>query len=306
MYPKSKNNKLNDKILITGANGFIGKHLVKLLKNKNIICVSSQKLKYKNSIKFIHLNLFDYKKVNEIITKEKPKVLIHLAWETEPKRYINKKSNLKWYHSSMNLYHQFCKNGGQKAILVGSGIELNFKNNKLKEKNVNILKHNSLNYYNLTKILFHINSLKIANQFRSKLIWARVFFLYGPGEDKRRLIPSLINSIKSNKKFKINDPYKKLNILHVYDVAKILYRLLNSTKNKIVHVADNKNYSIKSIVNKINKLINNAHNSKIIFSNKKKNMIDYKVEIKNLKKINYNYHFDLESGLKDYINNKIN
>ena len=132
MYPKSKNNKLNDKILITGANGFIGKHLVKLLKNKNIICVISQKLKYKNSIKFIHLNLFDYKKVNEIITKEKPKVLIHLAWETEPKRYINKKSNLKWYHSSINLYHQFCKNGGQKAILVGSGIELNFKNNKLK------------------------------------------------------------------------------------------------------------------------------------------------------------------------------
>lgn len=302
MYPKSKNNKLNEKILITGANGFIGKNLVKLLKNKNIICVSSRKLKYRNSTKFIQLNLFDNKKVNEIIKKEKPKVLFHLAWETEPKRYINKKSNLKWYHSSMNLYHQFCKNGGEKAIIVGSGIELNFKNNKLSEKSANILKHNNLNYYNLTKILFHINSQKISNQFRSKLIWARVFFLYGPGEDKSRLVPSLINSIKLNKKFKINDPYKKLNILHVYDVAKILYRLLSFTKNSIVHVADNKNYSIISIVKKIKKITNNVHNSKITFSNKKKNISNYKVEIKNLKKINYNYHFDLESGLNDYIN----
>lgn len=302
MYSKFKNIKLNDKILITGANGFIGKHLIKFLKNRDIVCITSKSLKNKNGIKFIKLNLFNKKKVEETIKKEKPKILIHLAWETEPKKYINKKSNLKWYHSSLNLYYQFCKYGGKKAILVGSGIELSLKDKKIKEQSGNILNHDNLNYYNLTKILFHINSTKISNQFKSNLIWARVFFLYGPGENKTRLIPSIIKSIKFNKTLKISDPYKELNILHVYDVAKILSKLIYSKNLKLVNIANNKNYSIKSIIKKITSIIGNEKSSKIIYSKNVKKIISNKVEINNLKKINYKYKFDISSGLENYIN----
>ena len=63
MYSKFKNIKLNDKILITGANGFIGKHLIKFLKNRDIVCITSKNLKNKNGIKFIKLNLFNKKKI---------------------------------------------------------------------------------------------------------------------------------------------------------------------------------------------------------------------------------------------------
>ena len=50
MHTKTKNFNLNEKILITGGNGFVGKTLLKFLKTKKIISISEKiitRAKYK-------------------------------------------------------------------------------------------------------------------------------------------------------------------------------------------------------------------------------------------------------------------
>ena len=78
--------------------------------------------------------------------------------------------------------------------------------------------------------------------------------------------------------------------------------MIYSKNLKLVNIANNKNYSIKSIIKKITSIIRNEKSSKIIYSKNVKKIISNKVEINNLKKIKYKYKFDISSGLENYIN----
>ena len=69
-----------------------------------------------------------------LVKKIKPNYLIHLAWEADPKKFHQSKTNFKWLHSSLNLYYNFCKYGGRRALLIGSCAEYNF-NEKFLKKN---------------------------------------------------------------------------------------------------------------------------------------------------------------------------
>jgi len=82
------------KILVTGADGFIGSHLcdVLLKGNHEIIAVSRNFKKLTNSMPNfdkIHLNqvdVTDFSNLSKIITTQKPEIIIHLAGETSHKQ----------------------------------------------------------------------------------------------------------------------------------------------------------------------------------------------------------------------------
>lgn len=75
------------KVIVTGASGFIGKRLVKLLLDRGIfvygVCVHSEKLqefnKYTN-FKIITASFEEYKKLPELILDKEIDVFYHLAW----------------------------------------------------------------------------------------------------------------------------------------------------------------------------------------------------------------------------------
>jgi len=123
------------KILITGSTGFIGSTLIKFFLYKNYEVFALTRKKNKSSlIKYIKADIFDHKRINKVFKKIKPNYLIHLAWEASPNKYQNSKANYKWLHSSLNLYLNFCKYGGSKALITGSCAEYDFNNYLLKEK----------------------------------------------------------------------------------------------------------------------------------------------------------------------------
>ena len=83
-----KKNKIK-KILITGANGFIGKHLKKKLFKLYKLDTPSKK----------KLNLNDKKKLKLYLQKTKPEIIIHLASSTKfkkKKKFRKKKSIIKY------------------------------------------------------------------------------------------------------------------------------------------------------------------------------------------------------------------
>ncbi len=82
------------KILVTGADGFIGSHLcdVLLKENHEIIAISRNFKKLTNSMpnfEKIHLNqvdVTDFSNLSKIITTHEPEIIIHLAGETSHKQ----------------------------------------------------------------------------------------------------------------------------------------------------------------------------------------------------------------------------
>lgn len=106
---------MKKKILITGATGFIGKNLIKIIpEDYEIYCISRKKIQHKR-IKYLKINIFNKEKIKFLINKIKPNYLIHLAWEAQPGKYLYKKSNLKWLDASKNLFLNFSKNKNKKS-----------------------------------------------------------------------------------------------------------------------------------------------------------------------------------------------
>ena len=285
------------KILITGSTGFIGNSLVNFFLSKKYDVFAISRKNISNSkIQFIKVNIFDHKKINKIIKKIKPDYLIHLAWEADPKKYLNSKNNFQWLHSSLNLYLNFCKHGGKRALITGSCAEYDFNKFFLKE---DFIKKKNYSRYSLCKETFLNHAFKISKIFNSQLLWARLFWIYGLNQKKGRLIPDLIKSAKNNKKIYLKNPNFFINLLNVYDVSVALFKAFQSQLNGIINIADKKNIKVIDIANKCNQIFNNVNSKHVL--KKKQNSKPYLVEIRKLNLLNFKKFYTLEKGLKKFL-----
>lgn len=291
---------MKKKILITGSTGFIGKNLLKMLPNDHeIYCLSRKNFKNKK-INFIKANIFNLKKINILIKKIKPDYLIHLAWEAEPQKYLHKKINIKWAQASTNLFYNFCKNNGKKAVLIGSILENNLSDNYFYEREINLKKKLDQNLYNISKIKFYNNAKKIKKKFRSNFVWVRIPWLYGPFEKKQRLIPKLIYCLKNNRKIWIQNPNNSINILHVEDIVNVIYLLLFSKINGVFNLVNSKTNKIIDVVSLLIKIMKKKNN-KVFYNDSNNNLLNFKTENKKIKKIRYKFKYNLKNGLKSLI-----
>ena len=81
------------KILITGANGYIGNCLFHFLKNKFEVVGVDKDTKFNNQI--YKCNILNKKKFDKILFKEKPNLIIHLAAKSLVDEKIKKKRIFK-------------------------------------------------------------------------------------------------------------------------------------------------------------------------------------------------------------------
>ena len=243
------------KILITGSTGFVGTSLIKffLFKKYKIFALTRKKLK-NPSIRYIKADIFDHKKIDKIFKKIKPNYLIHLAWEANPNKYQSSKKNFKWLHSSLNLYLNFCKYGGSRALITGSCAEYDFNKYFLRE---NFVKKVDYTRYSLCKETFLHHASKISTLFGTKLVWARLFWIYGENQKKGRLIPDLIYAAKNKKKIFIKNPNSFINLLNVHDVSVALFKTFESKLTGIINIADKKNSKVIDIVSECNTIFGN-------------------------------------------------
>ena len=130
--------------------------------------------------------------------------------------------------------------------------------------------------YGLSKALFTDTCIKLAKKNNCKVRIMRLFPIYGDGENKKRLYPSLLNSIKKNKKFFfLKNPNEIRDFTNINFTTKILLNALDFNKKKfktsqVWHVSENKPKKIKDFV----KEICSKNNSKIAIKiNSKKDLM---------------------------------
>jgi nucleoside-diphosphate-sugar epimerase len=75
-----------------------------------------------------------------------------------------------------------------------------------------------------------------AEQLGLGMAWARLFFLYGPYEDGRRLVPSIINAVLDGREFAASEGTQVRDYLHVQDVARALCALAESQERGTFNV----------------------------------------------------------------------
>ena len=242
------------KILITGATGFIGNHLVKeLLKDtKNEIIATSRdiekakKYEWFSRVKYISYDLNSQEELNLFEYFDKPDKVIHLAWDGLPNYndLIHIEKNL---FKNYNFIKNIISNGLKDITITGTCFEYGLINGCLNEE----LKTNPSNSYGIAKdsLRKFIEELKKQYDFNYK--WIRLFYIYGEGQGEKSLIALLDKAIQNGEKeFNMSGGEQLRDYLNIKDVVKNILLIANQTlySNQIINCCSGKPNSIRQIV----------------------------------------------------------
>lgn len=228
-------NYKNLKILITGNTGFKGAWLSHWLLNMGAKVVGVGLPPEKESVLFKELNLnrrvkqyiFDIKnfdKINQIVKKEKPDLIFHLAAQSIVSSSY--RDPLKTFQSnilgSANLLESFRKNNTPSMIYITS--DKCYLNLDLKKDYKESDELGGLDNYSSSKASAElIFSSYFHSYFKDKkkhlsLGTVRAGNVIGGGDMKtNRLIPDIVKSIKDNKKILIRNPHSTRPWQHVLE-----------------------------------------------------------------------------------------
>ena len=241
------------KIFLTGGSGFIGKNFCKLAIKKNCYIYAPSRIKRKNknhNLKWLKGD-FDSDWKKELSSSN---ILVHLAASG-----LNSYDGGDVYDTnvfkSINLLNNAIKYKCKKWLIISTSSEYGLvkkdrifkftkKSNRIPEDD-----------YGLSKAIFTDACINLAKKFNCKVRIMRIFFVYGEGENPKRLYPSLVKAAKAGDSFFLRNPYETRDFTNVKFVSKILFDAINFNKKKfkshqIWHVSENKPEMIKYFAKK--------------------------------------------------------
>jgi len=252
---KLKNMKKN-KILITGATGFIGSNLVKeLILDKNnevniILRKSSNIWRIKDiitKVKIIYCDITINDQVKKIIEEILPNTVYHCAtYGGFPNEEDFDKIIQTNIISTINLINN-CNYKELKAFInLSSSSEYGIKNEPMIES----AELNPTNSYGLSKVVSTSYASKYGKINNMPIITFRLFSPFGYYESKSRLFPSLFLSVIEDKSPKLASPDSSRDFIFIKDVINLLIystEFAKKYKGEVFNIGTGKQYSVKEI-----------------------------------------------------------
>ena len=195
------------KIFVTGASGFIG----------SAFCRQANAVGHELAYLIKPQRLDEYSV--ETVKSFAPDIVMHCAWLTTPKIYLESQINLNLKNVSLHFLQQLMESGIKNIVCCGTCSEYELSLDPLEEDRSFI---NPRSIYASAKHELHTELLKTAQKTDTKISWARIFFPYGPGEHPDRLISSMLYALKNGHRFNIRTPNAVRDYIHVEDVAAAL------------------------------------------------------------------------------------
>lgn len=246
------------KVLLTGATGLIGKYAIQPLIDNGfeVFAISSaEKGNSKDNVNWIKADLLNSSDIRLLFEQIKPEYLLHFAWDTTPKVYLESNLNFDWLEASLEMLKQFKLNGGKRAVFAGTCFEYKFKDEPLKEDG----ELNPTSTY--AKCKNHLNQLSTIYSEKNDISfgWGRIFYVYGENENPQRLVPVLINNLKNNKEVTITTGELIKDYMFAQDIASGFVKFLDSEVRGNVNICTNIPIKVKEIANIIAKRLNKEH-----------------------------------------------
>ena len=235
--------------LITGANGFIGSHLVRSILEKNLgkVSILIRKTSSIHRIKDLlsRLKVFFYEE--GLFASENIDICYHLAWIGVANTYRN--DDLYEKNNEISFFVlKLCRlNNIKKLIALGSQAEYGIKQSKVSEKD----SLEPITEYGKSK-------KKISQMMKSyclchgiEFIWVRLFSSYGPYDQDCWLIPYVIKKYLSGKHPQLTAGEQLQDFLYISDVVDGLIELMRLRFIGDINLGSSSAVKIREVVEKI-------------------------------------------------------
>jgi len=245
------------KIIVIGGSGDLGQALIPKLLSNGFDCVSISRKSNRNKlVKNIKCDITNFRKLNLIINKFKPDIIIHLAGltgniacETNPKKAFltNVFGTLNILKSSIKLK--------PKIIFISTGEIYGKTKNRVNENAL----PKPVNIYGITKMLAENLILNYSTNYKTPAIILRFSYCYDENFTKRGFSLMFKKAI-CGEKIQVFGGDQILDLLHFNDAVHAILKSITHNKTEIFNIGSGKTQSLISIIHKLKKIMNNDVN----------------------------------------------
>ena len=247
-------------ILITGANGFLGRALIKRLKrekNFNIFGLVRQKCCL--DIDYAIVDLTSTDEVEDIFKRHRFDVIFHFAAVTEHDKIVNDKYrtldiNLNGTRNILQSFNKYCKDAlfiySSSGKVYGNTNELPITEQAL-VRPINVLGK----VKSITEKIIDFYAVPY-----NKYVIMRIFNVYGISQKSTFVIPVIMNQLKEGKDITLGNITDKRDYLNIEDLTEAFYKIILAKDNlkteEIINIGSGTALSVRDILDEFEKCLN--------------------------------------------------
>lgn len=242
------------RVLLTGAAGFIGSQVARVLVDAGCDVQAlvrqggdqSRLAGFGTRLSVIEGDL-GTPSCLAMLQRLEPEMCLHLAWYAEPGGYLHAPAeNLAALQAGLGLVEVLARAGCRRLVVAGTCAEYGRA-----EGNVAFDEAAStqpMSAYARAKAALYLGAQDVAEAAGMNLAWARLFFMYGPGEHPSRIVPAVIRAALVGEVFSATAGGQVRDYLHVADVAAALWSLTTSSMLGVVNVCSGRPVTLRRLL----------------------------------------------------------
>jgi len=207
------------RIFITGGTGFIGKALCGALSGHELLLLRPPGEKTVPGIpcRLLDGDLNAIDPWSTAVGDFAPQACVHLAWEGLPDYSVT--ACQRNFSAAVGLLHFLRQIACPRVVVTGTCWEYGNLTGSVSEEQV----PQTIGQFAAFKTALRLVCQKLL--LPGALVWARPFFVYGPGQKPASLIPSLLTALSAGQTPDIRSPDAINDFIHVQDVGAALAKL---------------------------------------------------------------------------------
>lgn len=243
------------RILLTGSTGFVGRAVTRQLhKGGHVLChVVRQDTADRIGARSEQDSIIEVRDLFSLPaswwaeTASGYDLVLHMAWYAEPGKYQTSPRNLQCVAGTMALAEGVQQAGVPRFVGIGTCLEYDLSSG-LAAPGTRL---DPQSPYAAAKAACAMALQATLPRAGVSFLWARLFYLYGAGEDPRRLIASLHSNLAEGRPLELSSGSQIRDFMDVDDAAALLVQDALSCRTGITNICSGSGTSVRMIAEAI-------------------------------------------------------
>lgn len=230
-----------NKILVTGAGGYIGRHVVRKLLDAGADVIASDIITegIDSRARIYDTNVFSGSK-NIFDELGKPDICLHMAWKDG---FVhNSDSHMEYLSSHYRFIRDMLEGGLKHLVIMGTMHEIGYYEGEINENT----SCNPTSLYGIAKDSLRRSVMLLVKDKNIVFQWLRAYYIYGDDVRNNSIFAKIIKADREGKKvFPFNTGRNKYDFIHVEELAEqIVAVTLQEKINGIINCCTGKPISL--------------------------------------------------------------